>query len=503
MAIATALRLWGIGLGLPYTCVPDEPGYVTVALKMLHTGDLNPHWFQVPSLSFYVALGAYLVYFTYGALGGAFTGPMDIALPEGIFLGGGLAGDPAGLLWVRTFWALLGTLTVLVSYLVGKRCYNQRVGVVAALLVAVSPTHATLLFHGVSLDIPMLFLLLLSVYFGYRAFLFGHRRDYLSAGLLVGLASSSKYTGLVGLVPLAMAVIFSRGRKEHLHGMLIGLVAIGLGFVLGTPFAVLSPKEFGSQFAAEFAHYSGGHAGAEGDSWLWYIEYLLIDSEGPMVILALAGMLWGLCSRDKRNLLIASCPVAYYFAMSRFEVHFARTAAPFVPFLALLAARAIDDTFESWARHWSKFLPFKNLAYGLAVLLVTIFPIYKTVATDSLLSQVDVRTLARKWIEENVPLGSKIAFEAYSPTLVDLSYELAYFPAAIEHDPQWYLAERFDFLVASSGMYGRFFSQPGRYASQVRGYQALFEAFPLVKEITGPFMGSRGGAIRVYRVTAP
>lgn len=55
MAIAMALRLWGISFGLPYTYIPDEPGYVAVALKMLHTGDLNPHWFQVPSLSFQVA----------------------------------------------------------------------------------------------------------------------------------------------------------------------------------------------------------------------------------------------------------------------------------------------------------------------------------------------------------------------------------------------------------------------------------------------------------------
>src|SRR5689334_6569547 len=46
LAGALALRLWGLGYGLPHTLArPDEQTLLDVLAKF-DTGDLNPHWFM-------------------------------------------------------------------------------------------------------------------------------------------------------------------------------------------------------------------------------------------------------------------------------------------------------------------------------------------------------------------------------------------------------------------------------------------------------------------------
>lgn len=41
LTLATALRLWGLDFGLPYTYHPDEPGTVNLAFWFFAVGHLN------------------------------------------------------------------------------------------------------------------------------------------------------------------------------------------------------------------------------------------------------------------------------------------------------------------------------------------------------------------------------------------------------------------------------------------------------------------------------
>jgi hypothetical protein len=56
IAGAFVLRMWGIRGGLPYVDHPDEPNPINYVVQMLKTGDLNPHFFQKPSLYVYMLL---------------------------------------------------------------------------------------------------------------------------------------------------------------------------------------------------------------------------------------------------------------------------------------------------------------------------------------------------------------------------------------------------------------------------------------------------------------
>ncbi len=82
VGVGLALRLWGIGFGLPYFYNPDEGVPVTAALRMLHTGDLNPGFFHWSSLLLYLNAAAFWLYYVFGALAGRFSSVQDLLMPE-------------------------------------------------------------------------------------------------------------------------------------------------------------------------------------------------------------------------------------------------------------------------------------------------------------------------------------------------------------------------------------------------------------------------------------
>src|SRR5213592_2958432 len=53
LLVAFAVRLWGIGWGLPYVDHPDEPQVADAALGMVRRSDWNPRFFDYPSLYLY------------------------------------------------------------------------------------------------------------------------------------------------------------------------------------------------------------------------------------------------------------------------------------------------------------------------------------------------------------------------------------------------------------------------------------------------------------------
>ena len=239
---ALVLRLWGINFGLPHLYDTDEWRLVMPALQMLHTGDLNPHEFLYGSLQRYMLAGIYGLYFLYGRSRGLFTTIHDIpvygqenirevyAYPyPGIYLTG------------RMLTAILGALTVVVVYLIGRRLMNRQGGLVAALLLTFFPLHVVYS-HFIRTDVPVTLFVTLSFLFALRVLEDGIPRDYALAGLLAGLSGSTKYPGAMVIVALVAAHFLRHQGEDGGIKLLVGLVAGGVGYVIGTPFTLLDFK---------------------------------------------------------------------------------------------------------------------------------------------------------------------------------------------------------------------------------------------------------------------
>lgn len=198
--IGLALRLWGIGFGLPYEYHVDEVQYVRQAASMGSRG-LEPTWWNNPPFFKYLLLAEDVGLFLAGKVAGIYTSAADFGTRN--------SSDPTLLyLLGRTTSALFGTLTVLVSYWLGKVAYNRRVGLLAAWFVAV----AFMLVrdsHYATNDIALTFFVALGVLCAVRISRTGQTRWYVLGGVALGLGFATKYTGAVIAVPLFISHIYS------------------------------------------------------------------------------------------------------------------------------------------------------------------------------------------------------------------------------------------------------------------------------------------------------
>ena len=256
LAVAFGLRVWGISSGLPQSYVADEYDFVHAVLRMMKGGDLNPHSWYHPSLQPYLALATYTVVFLLGVPRGRWSHVHQIAEEDMLY-------------WGRFVGVMAGTATVLVTFLLGRRLFGARVGLLAAALMAVFP--AAVQHSQYNKPDPVLALmttisvLVILVYLER-----GGKSHALAAGIVIGLSLSAKYNGIVVIVPFVLAAAFRHGRRLlRAPDLYLGAAGIVAGFVIGCPFFLSEFNLFLDHVADDIYSYAyAGRAGAEGvDNW--------------------------------------------------------------------------------------------------------------------------------------------------------------------------------------------------------------------------------------------
>ena len=347
LALALGLRLWGINFGLPYVEHPDEPFWVIQVLKMIKSGDPNPHDFIYPSLYYYVNALIYLLIYGVGRLSGAFSSLADLAEPVLLMGGSGKTDLPILFLAGRSLSVLLGVATAALTFDLGRRITGFVLGgVLAGLWVALSPTLVANSRFLIP-DGPLAFCTTLVVWAAWRIYQDGRTRDYLLAGVALGLAVGLKYNAAVFALAIVLGHFLRAGWRGVKDWRLYGAGAISVVvFVATTPFAILDSQAFLQGAFIDIRHYTGGHAGNTGNSLTWYLAYFW-RTEGPVLLLAAAGALWGAYKRSRGAILVAATALAYLLFISAFAVHFERTALPLIPLFAVLAAFCIVSLLPS------------------------------------------------------------------------------------------------------------------------------------------------------------
>src|SRR5690349_19374213 len=70
LTIAALLRFWALSRGIGFNPGVDEPEVMDRAVRMIKTGDLNPHFFDYPGLYMYVEAAVAALRFMVGAVQG-------------------------------------------------------------------------------------------------------------------------------------------------------------------------------------------------------------------------------------------------------------------------------------------------------------------------------------------------------------------------------------------------------------------------------------------------
>ena len=274
MILAAVVRIWGIKFGLPFIYHVDEAWFAGKAINYF-TGDLNPHFWHAPSLFTYLVAIVWAVYFLIGRLMGTFTSAAS-------FINAFSNNATVFLILGRLLTVAFSLGTIYIVYLIGKRMFNERVGLAAALFLIFSPEHNRIS-HYLVPDSPMVFFLVLSFLFIWNIRRSGKARDYILAGACAGLAFATKYGGHVLFLPLFLAHLFriletKQPKKKILfHGPLIasGLVFI-LVFLVTCPYTVLDFSKFKTDFTWQAMHLTQtGHYGSTSTQSvpLFYLKY--------------------------------------------------------------------------------------------------------------------------------------------------------------------------------------------------------------------------------------
>jgi 4-amino-4-deoxy-L-arabinose transferase-like glycosyltransferase len=511
LAAAAALRLAGTGYGLPLLVNSDETPIVSHAVEMLATGDPNPRFFHYPSLYIYMQAGLDAALYGAGHVTGKYAALTDL---DGRLM------IRAG----RVMTALLGALTVLAAYLIGRTLWGRAEGLAAAALVAVSPLHVAHSFR-LAVDVPTGLFAALALWGAARRLSAPPRwGDYLLGAACAGLAAGTKYTAVLAVAPLVAAHFLGPwpARPPFLRRavdprLILALVLVPLVFLATTPYALLDRAAFTRDVGWEGSHYATGHAGAEaeGSSLGSYVKLLARDL-GPegLALLALGAAL--LVRRDPRGLaVVLAFPAVYLLFIGRFPVFFPRNLAPVVVPLALVAGAGLVTPIRAAATA-ARVREVRRR--GLRVLLIMAAVAVAAVAATGLArhgaaSVAHVRTVtlpdtrweALRWVSLHLAPGSRVVREPHTPEVELLTVEGR--PRLRVEALNWSVTDLgpgaltgFDYVVLSDAMYGRFVNHPERYPVQAGRYEALFAALPLEAEFAPEPGRTTGPVIRVYRV---
>ncbi len=422
IALALAIRLWGLGERLPDPTLGvnvlddsavEETDRTTMGRAWTMWGggtkalDLNPHTGGWPGFSFYVGLAVQLGYKAYYSLShpGATAAAFSAHISQGsnhMFLFG------------RLLSVLIGAWTIFLAFRLVARLGGRTAGLIAGLLIAFNPLHIMTSQHIADPNLLALLFVLLAALALTRVAEKKALRDSIIAGAMIGLAGASKYVPLVLVVPLALAHgrDFLRSRAFYL-----ALLAVAVAMFMGSPFTFLDWKttlvDMTTQRRALFSDWVGQTSFPF--SLPTYLVVSLPHAMGwPAYLLALVGMwlLWQRLPAARPAFLI---PVVMVLANGALKAAQERYMLVAMPVLAFGTASAILYGTE-WLRKRGG-LPARAVTAAPILIgaLALTWPLPEYFAFRREMSKPDTRHLARAWINKNIPADRPMAVELYGP----------------------------------------------------------------------------------------
>jgi 4-amino-4-deoxy-L-arabinose transferase-like glycosyltransferase len=440
IAVAAAARLWYLDAGIPHAVGIDEPQIVDRSLRILHTGDWNPHIFDYPTLVIYLHAMVAIARFLWGALQGEWAS-LDAFSIASVYATG------------RAVAAVIGVATVWLTYKVGAELSSRRVALLAAAQMAVLPLHVRES-HFILTDVPMTALTTLTLWLSVRAARLASVRGYAGAGAASGLAAAAKYNGGVALVAVLTAwVLGERSSPDRLRKLGAIAGAAALGFLIAAPYTILDLPAFLDGFAAQFSRFAAPSNTADA-AWLLYLKHLSPPSGRGLVPLALAGMailLWRASARV-RWMPVILFTLTYLYMLSTHSHVFGRYALPLLPPLCLCSSVAVFAAIDATPRFRALARPPARRALTLVVVMMVLYgPAAATVRWLDLQKRSDTRAMAAEWLKANTPRATRVAVENSGPTYLDQAgFKVVGSELLFEHPVDWY-RQRVDYLIISAG----------------------------------------------------
>jgi 4-amino-4-deoxy-L-arabinose transferase-like glycosyltransferase len=482
---ALAVRLWGISGVLPYVHHPDEITNEEVAVLVAHAPFRSPGFFNYPSLLFYAQ---------------AFVIRVDEAVRSSQVSKSELESQGNAKVTEVSHWVLGRGLTALVSattatlsaVLALSLGASLTVALVAGLSVAVSPLAVENARYLTPDSYAALFCscaLVLAMRVARRR----QWRDYLLAGLFVGLAAGSKYN----VVLVAIAVVVAHCLRERRVGvffphLLAGGEVAAVAFLATTPFALFDFPSLLAALEFESHHYLTGHGGSDGNSPAFHAATLW-NACGLWLPLAFTAPLLPNAESRRGAIAVLVFSVSYYAFLSSFTVHFDRNLVPLVSPVVVLGVVGFAGLLERGrarvAGSLHAWLPQVALLASFAVM----FAVHAArVVAATRASLVNQRAPAERFASEHLRVNGRVLVESYGPWVDYMRFSVQGFSNIMALSGVD--LKDADYLVLAEESFGRYMAQRWRFPIQAARYDFVFRTYCEI----GRFALTPGQAIHFF-----
>lgn len=389
--LALGVRVTGLNWDQGHSFHPDERA-ITYAVQRLsfHPLQLNPGFFAYGSLPLYVIRAV-------TGLAGLFQ-PHLATNYDFVILAG------------RAVSAVAGTLTVLVTILLGRRLWGPSVGLLGGFLLALCVLHIQHS-HFMTTDIFLTLMITTTLYHAVGVVRFGRRRDFFWTAVFAGFALATKASAAPVLLPVGLAALVRAARERRpaplVRGALLVPIVTAAAFFAGEPYAVFDFSTFWRHVTeqgrmvrnAGSLPYTNQYIGTP--KYLYEIEQIVFWCMGPFLGIA---ALWGtgravlrlFREQSGEQLVLLAWAVPYFLITGWFEVKFVRYLLPIYPLMVLWGAAYLVESSRRGrmgrALAWA-------VGAGTVLTALAFLSIYQrehTVVTAS------------RWVYRNVPAGAKI-----------------------------------------------------------------------------------------------
>lgn len=351
----------------------------------------------------------------------------------------------------------LGILVLI--FLIGKKLFNNNVGLLAAFFYAISVLPIQLS-HFYAVDTPLSFFVLLTLYALVRFYERPTKIRAILVGIFFGLSLAAKISASVLVIAIGMAIaidfllLFLKNPHRphiwiaHLPAFVKRLILDGVLILIATTitFAIVEPYAF-IDFQTFWLHsmqqrqmtydpftfpYTLQYVGKT--PYLYELKNIFLWGQGPILAtLSFLGTLyvnfrlikhlgwwqadpkrWQRGSHDSsevdkkwaQELILTTFFFAYFLVIGNFAIGFMRYLLPLYPLLSLFGAVFLYRFLSSRTR-------FGILLMALIEISLLIWPLMFI----HIYSRPNTRVLASQWINKNIPSGSTLAIEHWDDAL--------------------------------------------------------------------------------------
>ncbi len=240
----------------------------------------------------------------------------------------------------RILSALAGAATALILFLIGLRFFGMLGGIASGLAIAVASGHAV---HSrfQTVDIIATFFLAASALYALKLLDEDKEGKFytkaaLLAGVFAGLGAGTKYTGILALLTVLVAVEVVRRKRNWSMAEALKLDGAAIAsalvvFLVTTPGVLLDTEKFMRDFKYEMTHTATGHGlvfAGSSPGFLYHLGNLFSGVGILLTLLGIGGLVWAAAKRNWWALALLAFFLPYYLLIGRAEVKFLRYTFP-------------------------------------------------------------------------------------------------------------------------------------------------------------------------------